>query len=111
MSMGSKMKNFEAPVDPLTGTVRIDHTFEPNIVSPEENDHMPGQHAFDPSDEEMKIQDCVTLHLACRQAPCTHACIYILQHRLLVGNSFLSLFLFKTIMAGFLTRPAASGRP
>ena len=105
--MGSKMKNFEAPVDPLTGTVRIDHKFEPNIVSPEENDHMLGQHAFDPSDEDMKIQDCVTLHLACRQAPCPHACIYMLQHRSIV----LSLSLLKTIMTGFPTRPVASGHP
>lgn len=56
LSMGPKMKQFEAPIDPLTGIVVVDHVFEPYVVSPETNDHMVGHHAFDPEDELMKVQ-------------------------------------------------------
>ena len=71
LSMGPKMKQFEGPIDPLTGTVLIDHVFEPLVVSPEANDHMVGHHEFDPEDELMKVQvkSCFARFLI-------HSCIF-----------------------------------
>ena len=58
ITMGSKMTHFEADIDPMTGVVIVNHVFKPNIMSPHTNDHMIGQHEFDPTDEEFKIKVC-----------------------------------------------------
>lgn len=63
ITMGRKMTHFEAAIDPRTGVVDVSHTFMPNIVSPDADEHLVGQHEFDPHDDEMKIKDCVNLHI------------------------------------------------
>jgi hypothetical protein len=60
ISMGNRMKSFEGTVDPVTGIIDIDHTFEPIITSDE---HLRDMHKYDPSCERTKVADCVCLRM------------------------------------------------
>jgi hypothetical protein len=63
ITMGRKITHFEGDIDPLTGTVDVNFTFQP-IVLPDE--HLGLQHC-DPDDVERKIKDCAVLRVYSKQ--------------------------------------------
>ncbi len=64
LSMGRMMTHFEGEVDPKTGVLEVDHVFKPLIVS-KEDEHLMGQHAYDPHSPEMKVKDCIAMRVYC----------------------------------------------
>lgn len=64
LSMGRMMTHFEGDVNPYTGILEVDHVFKPLILS-KEDEHMATQHAYDPTNAEMKVKDCIVMRTYC----------------------------------------------
>jgi hypothetical protein len=63
ITMGRKITHFEGEIDPLTGTVDVNFTFQPIVL---QDEHLGLQHC-DPDDVERKIKDCAVLHVYSKQ--------------------------------------------